>query len=107
MPSRARITARLHASTPKPQKLWCNRGQTRLSDGNTAWKALDASANPPDAVMEEGAFAVMWGPWAVQFLVEGAESDLDPLQHQWKSQVDTLGAMRNSKVAVLSHNPAR
>ena len=99
------ITAGLHASTPTPQKLWCNRGQTRSPDGSAAWQALDAGANPPDAVMEEGAFAVMWGPtnWAVQFVPEGVESDPDPLQHQWKSQVDTLGGMRNSKVAVLSH----
>jgi hypothetical protein len=99
------ITAGLHANTPTPQKLWCNRGQTRFSDGSTAWQRLDASANPPDAVREEGAFAVMWGPttWAVQFMVEGAESDPNPLQHQWKSQVDTLGVMRNSKVTVLSH----
>jgi hypothetical protein len=97
------ITAGLHAGTPTPQKLWCNRGQTRFLEGSAAWQALDVGANPPDAVMEEGAFAVLWGPWAVQFMLEGAESDPDPLQHQWKSQVDTLGTMRNSKVAVLSH----
>jgi len=96
------ITAGLHANTPNPQKLWCNRGETRSLDGSAAWQDLDAKANPPDAVMEEGAFAVSWGN-SVQFVVEGAESDLDPLQHQWKSQVDTFNGIRNSKVTALSH----
>lgn len=97
------ITAGLHANTPNPQKLWCNRGDSRLPDGSAAWQALDASANPPDAIMEEGAFAVNFGNSAVQFMVEGAESNLDPLQHQWKSQVDTINAVRNSKVTAVSH----
>jgi hypothetical protein len=88
------ITAGLQGNAT-PQKLWCNRGETRTLEGSNAWAALDASASPPDAVLEEGAFALMWGPanWAVQF----------PQESEWKLQVDTLGGMWNSKVAALSH----
>jgi hypothetical protein len=75
------------------QKLWCNRGETRLVDGSAAWQSLDNSASPPDVILEEGAFAVEYGPWAVQFY---PESD-------WKRQIDTMGAIRNSKVAMISH----
>src|SRR5712672_2631898 len=48
------------------QKLWCNKGETRSVDGAAVWLALDASANPPDVFLEEGAFAVSWGSSAVQ-----------------------------------------
>ncbi|HEX7952951.1 MAG TPA: putative glycoside hydrolase [Burkholderiales bacterium] len=75
------------------QKLWCNRGETRNEDGHAAWIALDRSASPPDVLLEEGAFAVAWGPWAVQFYQES----------EWKRQVDTVAAIRNSNVAVMSH----
>ena len=85
----AAIGAGLHASG---QKLWCNRGQTILAGGAAAWLALDAAPTPPDVVAEEGAFAVAWGPAATQFYPEA----------DWKRQVDTLGAIRNSKVAVFS-----
>jgi len=74
------------------QKLWCNKGDSRSAAGKSAWLALDSSASPPDVLLEEGAFAVMWGA-AVQFF---PESD-------WKNQVDTLAAMKNSKSAVMSH----
>ena len=84
------ISAGLHASG---QKLWCIRGETRSADGSAAWLALDAGASPPDVVLEEGAFAVAWGPWSVQFYQEP----------EWKRQVDTLAAIRNSRVAFLSH----
>jgi hypothetical protein len=84
------ITAGLHASG---QKLWCNKGETRSADGGAAWLALDAGANPPDVFLEEGAFALMWGPWAVQF----------PQESEWKRQVDIMGALKNTKVAMLSH----
>jgi len=75
------------------QKSWCNRGATRMLEGSAAWRALDAGANPPDVLMEEGAFAVGWGPAAVQFYEES----------EWKRSVDTMGAIRNSKVAMVSH----
>ena len=84
------ITAGLHGVG---QKSWCNRGETRMLEGSVAWRALDAGANPPDVLTEEGAFAVGWGPAAVAFY---GESD-------WKRQVDTMGAIRNSKVAMASH----
>lgn len=76
------------------QKVWCNRGETRTLEASAAWRALDASANPPDVLMEEGAFAVTWGGhMGTQFLPEP----------QWKSSVDTLSGIRNSKVAIMSH----
>jgi len=75
------------------QKLWCNRGSTNLAVGAAAWRSLDTAATPPDVVGEEGAFAVTWGPWSTQFY---AEAD-------WKRQVDTIGSIANSKVAVFSH----
>ena len=85
-------TSALHG---RGQKLWCNRSETKFAGGSSAWLQLDGGASPPDAVLEEGAFAVAWGPaaWAVQFYPEA----------DWKSQLDTLAAIRNSKVAMLSH----
>jgi len=74
------------------QKLWCNRGESRSAVGSAAWLALDNGARPPDVVLEEGAFAVMWGS-DTQFYPEP----------DWKLQIDTLGAIRNSKVAMMSH----
>ena len=72
-----------------PQKLFCNRGCTRISAGQTAWKALDAMSTPPDAVLEEGAFAVRWGAPAggVWFFAEA----------EWKGQVDLMSQMHRSK----------
>ncbi len=75
------------------QKLWCNKGETRSAIGSAAWLALDSGANPPDVFLEEGAFAVMWGPWAVQF----------PQESEWKSQIDTMAALKNTKAAMISH----
>src|SRR5260221_5055564 len=75
------------------QKLWCNKGETRSTIGSAAWLTLDSSANPPDVFLEEGAFAVMWGPWAVQF----------PQESEWKSQIDTMAALKNTKAAMISH----
>jgi hypothetical protein len=83
------ITAGVHAYG---QKLWCNKGDTRSAAGRSAWLALDASASPPDVLLEEGAFAVMWGN-AVQFYQES----------EWKNQIDTMAAMTKSKVAIMSH----
>jgi len=74
------------------QKLWCNRGETRSVDGSAAWLSLDNGASPPDVLLEEGAFAVEWGS-DTQFYPE-----LD-----WKRQIDTIAAIRNSKVATMSH----
>jgi chitodextrinase len=84
------ITAGLHGFG---QKLWCNKGSSHVDAGAAAWRALDASANPPDVMAEEGAFAVAFGPWATQFFPEA----------NWKNQVDVMGAVKNSKVAMFSH----
>ena len=75
------------------QKLWCNKGSSYLDAGAAAWRALDASANPPDVMGEEGAFAVAFGPWATQFIAEA----------NWKDQVDILASIKNSKMATFSH----
>ena len=84
------VTAGLHGYG---QKLWCNRGGTNSAAGAAAWRALDTGPNPPDVVAEEGAFAVAFGPWATQFFPEAS----------WRRQVDILGAIKNSKVAMFSH----
>lgn len=88
----AAITAGLHGVG---QKLWCNRGETRFPNGSNAWLQLDGSASPPDVLLEEGAFAVIWGnpTWAVQFYPET----------DWRRQIDTLASITHSHVAVLSH----
>ena len=84
------ITAGMHA---QGQKLWCNRGETRMVDGSAAWLSLDKSASPPDVLLDEGVFAVMWGPGDVWFHQES----------EWKRQLDTMAAIKNSKVAMMSH----
>jgi chitodextrinase len=84
------ITAGVHAYG---QKLWCNKGETRSAAGSAAWLALDSSASPPDVLLEQAAFAVSWGSGAVFFY---GESD-------WKRQIDTMGAVRNSKIALMGH----
>ena len=86
----ATITAGVRAHG---QKLWCNRGETGRAAGAAAWLALDASASPPDVLMEEGVFAVQWGNGHTQFYDEAS----------WKRQVDTALAIRHSKVALMSH----
>jgi chitodextrinase len=84
------ISAGVHAYG---QKLWCNKGDTWSTEGIAAWLDLDNGASPPDLLLEEGAFAVKWGNGATQFFPEAS----------WKRQVDIMGAMRNSGVAMLSH----
>ena len=74
-------------------KLWCNKGDTASAEGVAAWLELDGSASPPDVLLEEGAFAVKWGNGATQFFPEA----------NWKRQVDVMGAMQNSSVAMLAH----
>jgi len=74
------------------QKLWCNKGSSYIAAGAAAWLALDASPDHPDVLAEEGAFAVTFGPWATQFISEA----------NWKLQVDTMAAIKNSKVAMFS-----
>ena len=71
------------------QKLFLNRGDTRYANGYNAYLALDGMSTPPDAVLEEGAFAVRWGAPAggVWFYAEA----------QWKSQVDLMSQIHRSK----------
>ena len=70
------------------QKFGCSRGMTKYSSGADAWLALDSSANPPDVVIEEGAFAVLSGKRRYSIFRED----------QWKRQVDLLSAIKNSNV---------
>mgnify|MGYP006271736807 CR=1 FL=1 len=84
------IAAGVHAYG---QKLWCNKGDSRTAAGLQAWVALDSAANKPDILFDEGAFAVEWGSGNTQFFSESL----------WKSQVDTLGAVTNSKITIVGH----
>src|SRR6266850_1191845 len=84
------ITVGLHGFG---QKLWCNKGSSYRAGGAAAWRSLDAGPTPPDIVAEEAAFAVSYGQFATQFFAESV----------WKLQVDVMGAIKNSKVAMFSH----
>ncbi len=84
------ITVGLHGYG---QKVWCNMGSTDNPVGSAMWQTLDKSANHPDVLMEEGAFAASWGNNDVYFFPE----------EQWVSQVNTEYAMRNIKVAMLGN----
>jgi chitodextrinase len=75
------------------QKVWCNRGGTDSVNGAAAWLTLDGTASLPDVLLEGNAFAVDGESRAVRFHSEMV----------WKRQVDTLRAISNSKVAVMSH----
>ncbi|HEU4643994.1 MAG TPA: putative glycoside hydrolase, partial [Burkholderiales bacterium] len=84
------VTSGLHAYG---QKIWCNKGDTWSVEGVAAWLELDNGATPPDMLLEEGAFAVKWGNGATQFFPE----------ERWRRQIDVMGAMKNTSVAMLSH----
>lgn len=73
-------------------KFACNRGYTNDVDGAQGWLDLDASANPPDAVLEEGAFVTLWG----------AEAYFDN-ETRWKRSLDVLAATTHSKALFMSH----
>lgn len=76
------------------QKLWCNKGETRRSDGYDAWISLDTMLSHPDVLLEEGAFVVKWGETNdAQFYSET----------EWKRQLDILTQINNSSVAFNSH----
>jgi hypothetical protein len=83
------ITMSLHGYG---QKIWCNKGGTTTDAGGAAWRALDSFSSPPDVLLEEGAFAVEWGA-QTQFFPEAS----------WKRQLDNMGAIKNSRVALMSH----
>ena len=85
------VTSALHDDSVK---FACNRGKSKTESGYNAWLSLDSSPNPPDAVLEEGAFAVEWGTgYETQFF---GESD-------WKRQIDILRLLKNSKILYISH----
>lgn len=76
------------------KKVAFNRCLTYKLDGYNAWIALDQMSTPPNAVLEEGAFAVEWGGGDVQFFAEAS----------WKRQVDLMSLIHNSDVLYLSHS---
>lgn len=85
------ITGRLHSAN---QKSYMNRGIARDQAVYDAYMALDSQATPPDIVMQEGAFAVLWGyPNGVQFYPE----------NEWVMQANSIKNLQHSKVALLSH----
>ena len=43
------------------QKVWFNASSTNTAVGQSSWEIADAWADPPDVLMDEGAFAVKWG----------------------------------------------
>jgi hypothetical protein len=75
------------------QKVWCNRTGVESEFGYGDYIALDNSPNPPDVVLEEGVFAVRWGPGDVQFFSEV----------EWKREIDIMSQIRNSKLTYFSH----
>ena len=81
----------------KNLKLWGNTEYLRTKFDIEAYIRLDKSANPPYALMNEGAFAVEWGAGDVQFYPEA----------DWKLQVDLLSQIHNIKITYLSHSNLR
>lgn len=53
----------------------------------SAYSDLDAKANPPAAVLEEGAFCTLWGSGDVQFYSSS----------RWKMYVDAISSTQNSE----------
>jgi len=77
----------------KNLKLWGNTEYMITQFDVEAYISLDKSANPPYALMNEGAFAVGWGSEDVQFYPEAG----------WKRQVDLLSKIHNIKLLYSSH----
>ena len=73
-------------------KFAANSGPTYDQLGSDTWLAMDKSANPPDALLEEAAFAVRYGPGEIQFYGECT----------WKKQLDLLGSLNNIKACFLA-----
>jgi hypothetical protein len=85
------------------QKSWYNVGSTRVGAAHDAWVALDASANYPTAIMEEGAFVVIWG---CNNPGSGCQAQFFPEVH-WKMQIDLMGNIHNSRLTYMSHTMLR
>lgn len=75
------------------QGLAANRGSSRTANGRAAWLALDATAHPPAAVLEEGFACVGWGSGSTQFY---PAADV-------KRQIDTLAEVAQSDVLAQGH----
>jgi hypothetical protein len=70
----------------KGQAFTVNHGNTRYTSIKKHWIALNAIYNPPDFLLEEAAYAVLYG--------EGSDIQFYPEYH-WKNQIDTMVAMTN------------
>lgn len=87
----SKVSAGLQASG---QRVLANRGGSRTPDGYAAWLDLDqADGSTPDYAMEEGAFAVRYGPGDVQFYPAD----------QWLRQVALAQNVRRSATVYVSH----
>ena len=69
-----------------------NAGPTSSAIGANAWLAMDSSANAPDALLEEGAFAVRYGTGDIQFYPEST----------WLRQVDLLGSLNKINACFMT-----
>ena len=69
-----------------------NAGPTYNQLGSDTWLAMDKSANPPDALLEEAALVVGFGPGDVQFFGELT----------WKKHLDLLGSLKNINACFLA-----
>lgn len=85
----AAVTERLRE---EDQLLFPNRGNTRFESGFQAWLALDSARDQPEILLEEGAFAVSYGPADVQFYN----------QTEWRRQVEIVGRIENSDIAMIT-----
>lgn len=80
----------------KGQKVWTERGNVNedAALAKTAWTALDASAGAPDVVEENLAFVIQYpGDRPFQVLPEST----------WLAQVNLMGQVSRSRVAVYAH----
>ena len=83
------VSSGLHANG---LKFAANAGPTYDQLGSDTWLAMDKSASPPDALLEEAAFAVSFGPGDIQFYGEGI----------WKKQLDLLGSLNKINACFMA-----
>ena len=83
------MSSGLHA---KGLKFAGNSGPTATATGANSWIDMDRSANPPDVLLEESAFAVRYGPGQIQFYSESS----------WLRQLNLLKTLNNINACYLS-----
>jgi hypothetical protein len=91
------IDASSKALRARGAKVWINAGGTSSQRGWNALLHLDALANPPDVIGEEGAFCHSWGKGDTTF----------PCEEKWRRSVDFLGKIEKSRQAFFAHTKLR